>query len=702
MAGEPIPITRAEYAAKYGGEATAAPIPISRRDYALKYGSAGENALAGLTEAPQAIVHMPGALYDMGKDVAQTAASPIDAVQSGQAERALRQVGGLSAGIAGAGSMGTAGAALGALGGPLAWATVPAGAVIGGGLGFGAGLLGFNELLEATGSNEPTTPQEKLNRLAYDATQGAAVGGATGAVIKGAGAGARSLQRGYQAATRPLTQAGQEAIAADALRQVAQTDQLYVPPASGLRAERTLAEVTGNPGLAAAEKTLARTSPELQNIYAQKVQGRETARQGNIDKVSAAQEAIGDVRGAIVREGLQENLGVLKDKVSAAYEKLPANTEIPVWDAKVKIQDLKKSISPKQNVFDAELTGLFDDLTSAPKNKLTLQDAQGLRSRALEIVRRETIALGGQMNTKAMVASRVASELESSINQAGGLASKQWAKANALRAEQAATFQNKLVKQLTDSSGRAAAESALPERILASPENVTAFRRAAGNNTEIVNAMRDYTVGKFRNLQDPQKVTFFKKHEAQLEQLFPRASFVRLKQVIDDIKSARDADALATIATKGRSPTAQIIAQDKYLSRIFGESEPKGLRSRFTEEMRGVGPAAGIGGLLGYAVGSPIAGVAIGALARSLTKQLYAPKYQAIKQKTFEALLNPVYARQVLSNNPKSAPVSLGALESLPNSNVLVSALLGSEKQRALPAPLLELPYLAAEQRVRN
>lgn len=698
MAGEPIPITRAEYAAKFGGDTTSAPIPISRRDYAAKFGSVGENALAGLTDAPQAIMHMPGAIYDMGKDVVQTVASPVDAVQSGQAERALRQVGGLSAGIAGAGTMGGAGATLGALGGPLAWATVPAGAIIGGGLGFGAGLLGFNQLLEATGVDEATTPQEQINRLAYDTTQGAAMGGTVGALAKGTGAAIRGGQSVYRAAARPLTEAGREAITADAIRQLAQTDQINIPPASGLRAERTLAEVTGNPGLASAEKTLARTSPELTNVYANKVQGREAARDATLNKVSAAQEAIGDMRGAVIREGLQENLGALKDKVSAAYEKLPLDTEIPIWDAKVKIQDLKKTISPKQNVFDAELNGLFEDLVTAPQNKLLLRDAQGLRSRALEIVRRETIALGGQMNAKAMVASRVASELESSINQAGGLASKQWAKANELRATQAELFQNKLLKALTDSSTRAAAESALPERILKSPENVAAFKKAAGKNTEIVSAMRDYTVGKFRNLSDTQKVSFFEKHKAQLEELFPQASYARMRQVIEDIKSARDSDALATIATKGRSPTAQIIAQDRYLSRIFAEAEPRSAKAGIIEGLRGAGPATTVGAALGYMGGSPLLGALLGLTGKLVSKQVYAPAYEAIKRQAFDALLDPQYARQLLKANPASAPASLGALESLPTTNVLTAALLGAEKQKALPAPMLQLPYLPTHQ----
>lgn len=149
--------------------------------------SAGGAFVQGIIDTPQTLMQMPGALYDMGKDVAQTAISPIDAVQSGQAERALRQVGGLSAGIAGAGSLGTAGAAVGSILGPIGTA---AGGLLGGGVGFGAGLLGFNKLLQATGTDPETAATEDLNTLAYNSGQG--IGGA--GILKGGGALARSIK----------------------------------------------------------------------------------------------------------------------------------------------------------------------------------------------------------------------------------------------------------------------------------------------------------------------------------------------------------------------------------------------------------------------------------------------------------------------------------------------------------------------------
>lgn len=146
----------------------------------------GEAFVQGIKDTPSAIVGMPGAIYGMGKDVVQSVASPVQAVNSGQAERALRQVGGFSAGIAGAGSLGGAGAAIGSVLGPIGTA---GGALLGGGLGFGAGMLGFNKLLQATGVDPGTSAEKDAAELAYNT----GIGIATGGVSKGAGAALKAV-----------------------------------------------------------------------------------------------------------------------------------------------------------------------------------------------------------------------------------------------------------------------------------------------------------------------------------------------------------------------------------------------------------------------------------------------------------------------------------------------------------------------------
>lgn len=96
-----------------------------------------------------------------------------------QGNKVAHEVGSLGAGIAGAGTGAMFGGELGLLGGPLAPITVPIGTVAGGAIGGAGGLLGFDLLNQATGSDAPTTPQEDLAKLGALTGQGVALGGVT-------------------------------------------------------------------------------------------------------------------------------------------------------------------------------------------------------------------------------------------------------------------------------------------------------------------------------------------------------------------------------------------------------------------------------------------------------------------------------------------------------------------------------------------
>lgn len=139
----------------------------------------------GMIEAPgatyQAIKSIPNGL----SNIYTAATSPIDSIQSGNTEKVVRGIGSMGAGIAGAGAGATWGGALGAFGGPLAPITVPAGALLGAALGGGAGLLGFDYLNQATGSDAITTGKQDLNKLAEMTGQGITMG-VVGKGIQGA------------------------------------------------------------------------------------------------------------------------------------------------------------------------------------------------------------------------------------------------------------------------------------------------------------------------------------------------------------------------------------------------------------------------------------------------------------------------------------------------------------------------------------
>lgn len=135
-----------------------------------------DRLMGGITSAPQSLLSSVQAIPSGLSNLLNTVLNPIDSVSNGTAETTVRGVGGIASGIAGAGAGAIAGA-------PLAPFTFGASVPIGMALGGAAGMLGFNKLNQATGSDAPTTAEEDLGNLAELTGQG--IGGT--ALLKGAG-----------------------------------------------------------------------------------------------------------------------------------------------------------------------------------------------------------------------------------------------------------------------------------------------------------------------------------------------------------------------------------------------------------------------------------------------------------------------------------------------------------------------------------
>lgn len=165
----------------------------------------GSNYLQGITEAPSA-------LWNTAKDAASFAASPIETVKDAGTVKTARTVGGLAAGTAGALAGGQAGAALGVMGGPLAWATVPIGGVLGAGFGGAAGYFGFNQAADVaeTGDVSQAIPTRQdaldLARMSGTGTALGVAGKATGAAAKGTTGAIRGIGRAADGAAESFAQ----------------------------------------------------------------------------------------------------------------------------------------------------------------------------------------------------------------------------------------------------------------------------------------------------------------------------------------------------------------------------------------------------------------------------------------------------------------------------------------------------------------
>jgi len=101
------------------------------------------------------------------KNIYESTTSPIDSILNGTTEKVARGVGGISSGIAGAG-VGAMAAA------PLAPFTLGLSVPVGAALGGAAGLLGFNKLNQAVGSDKPTSNAEDVAMLGNATGQGLA------------------------------------------------------------------------------------------------------------------------------------------------------------------------------------------------------------------------------------------------------------------------------------------------------------------------------------------------------------------------------------------------------------------------------------------------------------------------------------------------------------------------------------------------
>jgi hypothetical protein len=144
----------------------------------------GSALLKGAKEAPMATYEAVKAIPSGLSNLLNAVVSPKQSLESGNTETVARGLGSLGAGTAGAGAGASAGASLGLFGGPFAPVTVPVGAVLGGALGGAAGLLGFDYLNQATGSDETTTGQQDAQKLA-ELTGGGVTMGAIGGAVKG-------------------------------------------------------------------------------------------------------------------------------------------------------------------------------------------------------------------------------------------------------------------------------------------------------------------------------------------------------------------------------------------------------------------------------------------------------------------------------------------------------------------------------------
>ena len=181
---------------------------------------------------------------------------------------------------------------------------------------------GSGALSAATGALAPVTEegdftQNKLAQIALSGGVGAALPGA-GAAAAGAG---RAIGRTTRALVDPFTEAGQTRIAGRVLNRFAEGGPTSANVAELVPGSRpTLAQATGNAGIATLERGLQGANPQAANAFAERAAANAEAR------TAAAQGAVGTQADLLTAQA--ERAGNAADNYLATHIGIPvANTE---------------------------------------------------------------------------------------------------------------------------------------------------------------------------------------------------------------------------------------------------------------------------------------------------------------------------------------------------------------------------------------
>lgn len=412
----------------------------------------------------------------------------------------------------------------------------------------------FQSLAEAPGTQiladvGANTAQEKV-RQAGGGEDLQLVAGLTGSLAGGgiplAWEGAKAGFRGIKSTLDAFTPRGRERIAAHTLQEVggpginARIAEVAEEPELVPGSSPTLAQATGNSGLAIMEKGLASSDPRIGREFADRYADQKQARQEALSEVfepaterlavenKAVQAeaenlpsfltAINDDHaedfGATIRGAYQREYGDMKQKVRQAYEGIdPEGTTAfdvsPVY--KQGLASLTKYFGPGAGRPNAETVGVLRELEQMVREGQTVpfRMLQNMRSRMSELAYKASMA--GERRDAA-----VANELKQYIDKYvteivphQGMAPEQaqtYLEANALRREQGQRFESGANRPMSrpgkEANGEALADSVVPALYFKAGDKgfdaAKDFQRAIGENQAAMEAIEDFAIQKLR------------------------------------------------------------------------------------------------------------------------------------------------------------------------------------------------------------
>jgi hypothetical protein len=509
------------------------------------------------------------------------------------------------------------------------------GAGLGGVYGFGAGEGGLQNRLENAFSNLEL-----------------------GAILGGGG---QTLLEAIQGAPRiagkllaPFSKGGQESLAgqellqnagkegAAKLQEFAKTGPIEEVTNAGNKL--TYAEVAGTPSAAAYQVATRKLPGEGANIMESALvgtadePGRLLANQQKLQELapSSMSGITPDIRGATIRS---KGLGTIQESdalVKQAWDEVgKGGQKIAISQLPEKIKNLYNELQTPLG-FSSRANKVVDSFFKAknnPKTSISISEYQKIRSAAGEVLA-EAGNFGHQREAALMAGIR--DMLDETVETVANSSSMQGAKLTNLKKaiditrEQKNTYGIGSVKDIFQKGegGYRLRESAIPSKVISTPETAKQFMKAFGNDLEMVGQARATLIDDMVRTKEPGTwIKNFQQKKAQYQAIFGD-DVVQVQSVLDDIASLGRVNEMANRASKGQSVTAQALS---VVQKLFTDG-PRQI-SKLLASSKGGGGAFVGGAFLG---GAP--GAAIGGVAHKVARW----SEQNIQRLISEAMVNPV------------------------------------------------------------
>lgn len=631
MADTPIPITRAEYEAKFGAiptpTATPAPIPITRAEYEAKFGPIGGHPRT-----------WGGAALDAGK---QFASGAVEGTAS---------LGGMLADV------------MGKITNPLSVKPTfnqQTGEVE-------QNFFSMPYTQQAVEAVQPYIAEPKDDAVSrYSRTVGEFVGpgGAMGALSKG-GKLAKAMMMGTDAAAGIGAQAAEDITGDDTIApmvgalSVASVPSIFnagkrvwsgsapeiieqragkiLTEQSGLSADdigraanslpegelskfRTTAEVTDNPALAKLEKTLGDEQPG----YYETAKARNQARENLLSSTTPAGIVnIEDLNTELVTKA-KDTQKAFQTQAQNIWSKVDRNAPIDVsaGSQKVKSMLMNKSagLQPKGDV-----KKIIEDYTS--DSVRSFGDLQDIRSDSLYLMRSKDLP-----EREKAILSTIQDEIDSAAgSQLKGQDYQMWKEARATTRREKELFdQTTPGGSLVNTQG--GIDTALQRAFKGGRTGIKQLKEVVGNNSETIDRIKSGVVNMIpRNAQEEitsyQMRKFLKGNESSLRELFGNKHYKDMLSIADDLKSQDRVQIARAFTSKGQSMTAQAAMNLEDVQKLIRANSFK----------TGIGVIDAVVGIIG--------------------KRGAGKDQRAIRDTLYSALMNPKYAAE-LAKKPQPSMI---------------------------------------------